>query len=199
MLLGLRLTRILFVGIAERGQLLVAVERVVVEVDLGVERNHVALLRDHQRIDLHDAGIARLVRLVRSGGEADEVGPGRWRRMAGGSLPGQGGPVRCLLLDLGGGDDLGARVVWPEVDGDPLVWEDEPRPARRVPVQITQIRLQSGRSEQLPVLSSREAETRTPDRMLSDRRRRRGCSYRHHGDGKSHGHGYYDAHLHPYT
>src|SRR5207248_5904394 len=67
------LTRILFLGIAERGQLLVAVERVVVEVDLGVERNHVALLRDHQRIDLHDAGIARLVRLVRSGGEADEA------------------------------------------------------------------------------------------------------------------------------
>jgi hypothetical protein len=35
----------------------VAEERVVVEVHLGVERHHVAVAGDHQRVDLRERGV----------------------------------------------------------------------------------------------------------------------------------------------
>ena len=44
--------RIFFVQVAQFGQILVAEHRVVVEVDLGVERVNLAVLRQDERIDL---------------------------------------------------------------------------------------------------------------------------------------------------
>src|SRR6266404_3097225 len=49
---GLHVERGLLVHVAQGHDVLVAVERVVVEVELGIERDHPPVLRDHQRIDL---------------------------------------------------------------------------------------------------------------------------------------------------
>src|SRR5688572_10703055 len=49
--------RILLVDVAQLGDLLVPVEGVVVEVELRVQREHPAVLRDHQRVDLHQRAV----------------------------------------------------------------------------------------------------------------------------------------------
>ena len=54
---GFHFERILFVQIAQLDQILVAEQRVVVEVDLGVERVDLAVLRQDERIDLGQRGV----------------------------------------------------------------------------------------------------------------------------------------------
>ncbi len=54
---GLHLRRVLLVEVAQRDDVLVAEERVVVEVDLGVEGQHAAVARHDQRIDLGERGV----------------------------------------------------------------------------------------------------------------------------------------------
>ena len=56
-LAGLELGRVLLVLVAQLRDVLVAEQRVVVEVHLGVERDHVAGAGDDQRIDLDMRGI----------------------------------------------------------------------------------------------------------------------------------------------
>src|SRR5688572_20076265 len=63
-LAGLQLRRILLVLVAHLLHVLVAVERVVVEVHLGIERDHVAGTGHHQRVDLDDRAIELDERLV---------------------------------------------------------------------------------------------------------------------------------------
>ena len=53
----LDLHRVFFVEIAQRLDVLVAVERVVVEIDLGVEADDLAVLGHDQRIDLQQAHV----------------------------------------------------------------------------------------------------------------------------------------------
>ena len=53
----LDLVRILLVEIAQLDHLGLAIERIAVEVHLGVEGDQVAVLGDHQRIDLDQAGV----------------------------------------------------------------------------------------------------------------------------------------------
>ena len=67
---------LLLVGVAECGQVRVAEERVVVQVDLRVERDHLPLLRHDQRVDLRQAGVDSL------------VGGGRARSRSGRRRPG---------------------------------------------------------------------------------------------------------------
>ena len=55
---GLDLARILLVRVAQLAQIGMAEERVVVEADLGVERQQVAGRRHHQRVDLRERAIA---------------------------------------------------------------------------------------------------------------------------------------------
>ena len=57
--LGLDLRRVLLVEVAQRLELLLAVERVVVEGHLGVERQHAAVLEHDQRVDLDQRGVGR--------------------------------------------------------------------------------------------------------------------------------------------
>src|SRR5688572_26244698 len=56
-LLGGALTRVLLVRVAQRGDVGVPVERVVVEVQLAVEREQLPLLRDDERVDLDQRGV----------------------------------------------------------------------------------------------------------------------------------------------
>ena len=60
---GLHFERILFVEVAQLEQFLVAVERVVVEVDLGVERVDLAVLGEDERVDLGERGVHGEIRL----------------------------------------------------------------------------------------------------------------------------------------
>ncbi len=53
------LGRVLLVLVAQLFDVLVAEERVVVEVDLGVERDHIAGAGDDQRVDLDHRGVER--------------------------------------------------------------------------------------------------------------------------------------------
>jgi hypothetical protein len=48
---------VFFSFIPQRRDVLVAEEGVVVEVDLGIQHHHVALLCDRQRVDLREAGV----------------------------------------------------------------------------------------------------------------------------------------------
>ena len=61
---GLDLERLLLVEVAQLDQLRVAEQRVVVEVDLGVERDQLAGLRDQERVDLDQRRIGALEGLV---------------------------------------------------------------------------------------------------------------------------------------
>ena len=54
---GLDLVRILLVEVAQLHDLGLPIERVAIEVHLGVERHQVAVFGDHQRIDLDQAGV----------------------------------------------------------------------------------------------------------------------------------------------
>ena len=56
-LFGLELDRIFFVAVAQLVPLAVAELGVVVEVDLPVERDHVALLGDDERVDLAERAV----------------------------------------------------------------------------------------------------------------------------------------------
>src|SRR5262245_35176985 len=56
-LLRLALARVLLLRVAQLGEVGVAVERVVVEVELGVEREQVGRLRHDQRVDLRERGV----------------------------------------------------------------------------------------------------------------------------------------------
>ena len=67
---GLQLGRILFVRVAQLFDVLVPVERVVVEVHLGVQGHDVARAGHDQRIDLHQAGVEIDEGVVQSGDEA---------------------------------------------------------------------------------------------------------------------------------
>ena len=58
MLPGRRFAGVLLRDVAHRRQVLVAVQGVVVQVDLGVQGQQVAVLGDDQGVDLHQAGIA---------------------------------------------------------------------------------------------------------------------------------------------
>ena len=58
MLRRLALCRVFLAFVAQRGDVWVAVERVVVEIHLGVERQQIAVNRHHQRIDLEHRRIA---------------------------------------------------------------------------------------------------------------------------------------------
>ena len=58
MLRRLALHRILLRVIPQGRQVLVPEQRVVLDVDLGIERQQIAVAGDDQRIDLHQAGIA---------------------------------------------------------------------------------------------------------------------------------------------
>ena len=66
---GLELGRVFLVRVAQRLDLLVAEERVVVEVHLGVERQHLAVAGDDQRIDLDERGVELDEGLVQRGDE----------------------------------------------------------------------------------------------------------------------------------
>ena len=55
--LGLGLGRVLLVEVAQRLQILLPVERVVVERHLGVERQHPTVLQHDQRVDLQQRGV----------------------------------------------------------------------------------------------------------------------------------------------
>src|SRR3546814_7088747 len=70
-LAGLQLGRILFVLVAQLGDVGVPEQRVVVEVHLGVERHDVAGTGHHQRVDLHQRGVELDERLVDRGDELD--------------------------------------------------------------------------------------------------------------------------------
>ncbi len=61
---GLDLGRILLVQVAQRDDLGVAKERVVVEVELGIERHHASVAGDNQRVDLGERGVGRVEALV---------------------------------------------------------------------------------------------------------------------------------------
>ncbi len=76
-LLGLGLLGILLVGVAQRGHVLVAEERVVVEVHLGVERQHRPLVGDHQRVHLDERRVGGEARLVEAAREPHEGRPPR--------------------------------------------------------------------------------------------------------------------------
>ena len=54
---GFHFERIFLVQIAQFGEVLVAIERVVVESHLGVERDQVAVAGDDQRIDFRERGV----------------------------------------------------------------------------------------------------------------------------------------------
>ncbi len=60
----LALHGILLRVIAHRGQILVPKQRVVFDVDLGIQGQKIAVRGDDQRIDLHQAGIAFQIQLV---------------------------------------------------------------------------------------------------------------------------------------
>ena len=88
----LDLERILFVGVAQRREVLVPEHRVVVEGHLRVEREQVALLGDDQRVDLDERGVAADERAVERLQQLDRLadlrrlrGRGRRRSCAPGS------------------------------------------------------------------------------------------------------------------
>ena len=62
----LDLERLLFADVAQLLDVGVAVERVVVEVHLRVEREEAAVLGDDQRVDLDERGVGRLERVCRA-------------------------------------------------------------------------------------------------------------------------------------
>jgi len=61
---GFHLKRILFGSVAQRLDLRMAEERVVVEGDLGVQREELVVLGGDERIDLHQRGVGFDKRLV---------------------------------------------------------------------------------------------------------------------------------------
>ena len=77
--------RIFFVQIAQLRHVLVAEQRVVVEIDLGIEADDVAVFRHHQRIDFEQAHVLGEERVVEAlhdlaallGGVAFELQRGR--------------------------------------------------------------------------------------------------------------------------
>ena len=72
MLGGLDLGGILLVDVAQRLDVLVAEQRVVVEVHLGVERDHVARAGDDQRVDLDQRAVELDEGLVEAAHHLDE-------------------------------------------------------------------------------------------------------------------------------
>jgi hypothetical protein len=54
---GLELHGVFLVLVAQPGHVLVAEQRVVVKIHLGVERDHLTVAGHHQRVDLDDAGV----------------------------------------------------------------------------------------------------------------------------------------------
>ena len=84
---GLDLERLLLVEVAQLHELGVAEERVVVEVDLGVEGDELARLRHQERVDLDERGVDALEgteegRHERDGLPDQASGEGRGRRRA---------------------------------------------------------------------------------------------------------------------
>ena len=76
MLRGLDLERLLLVEVAQLADRLLAIQRVVVEAHLGVEREHVVIARDDERIDLEQRRIRRDERVVHGTHEACGLGHG---------------------------------------------------------------------------------------------------------------------------
>src|SRR5688572_4920774 len=114
-LAGLQLRRVLFVLVAHLLHVLVAVERVVVEVHLGIERDDVAGAGDDQRIYLDDRAVELDERLVHRGHELD----------AGGNLvafeaEAERDLARMERLDAGGGIDRDLDDLFRMVGGDLL-------------------------------------------------------------------------------
>ena len=72
------LERVLLVEVAQLREVLVAVEGVVVEVELGVGGEHAAVLRDDQRVDLGQRAVA----LVEGAVEAGDQRAGRAHQVA---------------------------------------------------------------------------------------------------------------------
>ncbi len=66
-----QLGRILLALVAQFLDILVAEQRVVVEIDLGIERQHIAGAGDDQRVDLDDRGVKLLERMRQ---RLDELG-----------------------------------------------------------------------------------------------------------------------------
>ena len=60
-------------SVAERRDVRMAEERVVVEIDLGVEAEELAVFRDDQRIDLEQAHVLRDERCVERADERDAL------------------------------------------------------------------------------------------------------------------------------
>ena len=58
---GFHFQRVFFVQVAQFEQILVAEQRVVVEIDLGVERVNLAVLGEDERIDFGERGVHRVV------------------------------------------------------------------------------------------------------------------------------------------
>ena len=69
----LELDRVLLVLVLELGPVLVPELRVIVEVDLRIERDDVAVLEDGERVDLQERAILLHEGLVESGHQADEL------------------------------------------------------------------------------------------------------------------------------
>ncbi len=72
MLAGFELGRVLLVLVAQRLDVRVAEERVVVEAHLGVERDQLAGAGDDQRVDLDDRGVELAEGAVERGHELDD-------------------------------------------------------------------------------------------------------------------------------
>ena len=71
---GVEFLRVHLAVVAQRLEVLVAVQRVVVEGHLGVERHDVALAGHHQRVDLDDRAVELEIGAVQRGHELREGG-----------------------------------------------------------------------------------------------------------------------------
>ncbi len=75
---GLHFERVLFVQVAQLDQILVPVQRVVIQGDLGVERVDLAVRGEDERIDFGQRGIGRHIRLGERGhGRRGRIHAGR--------------------------------------------------------------------------------------------------------------------------
>ncbi len=72
-LAGFNLERVFLGDVAQLLDVLVAEERVVVEVDLGVERDQAVVLGRDQRIDFHQRSVGVEIRLVQCGEQRDRL------------------------------------------------------------------------------------------------------------------------------
>ncbi len=73
MLAGFNLKWVFFFNVAQCGPFWVTVFGVVVEADLGIQGNEVALWCCNQRIDLHHGAVHLLIGLVKLRDEADKT------------------------------------------------------------------------------------------------------------------------------